>query len=138
MGMRENRFTLMEVLVALVVIGIGAMGLFRLQLIGLEAALYSELATRAAVIAESRLEQAVAEARAQGEPPHPDAGEIITDDLNVTFHWQLEVHDASGEFPFLAEELRNLWLLHCFVRWGDEGAKTVEFTRFFWDYDLAQ
>lgn len=134
---RENRFTLIEVLVALAVTGIAAMGILRLQVIGIEAALHSELTGRAAVIAESQLEQAIAAARADREPPQPDSGDTVLSELNVEYRWELEVEEVSGDFLEDDIELRNLWRMTCRVSWRDN-SHHVELTRYLWDYDLVQ
>ncbi len=131
----ENRFTLMEVLIALAVAAIAAMGIFRLQVIGLEAAMYSDLASRAAVIAESRMEEALAYAQAYNEAPEPDGGTIAVEEMQTQFHWELEVMEAEVDIDQLDGELPNLWRMVCRVRWGGDGAeKSIELERYAWGH----
>lgn len=137
MKRKETRFTLIEVLIALAVTGIAAMGIFRLQMIGVEAVMHAGLVTRAAVIAESRIDQAIAEARAEAEPPLPDSGKIGVDGMNMEFLWRLEVEDGGADFGDIIEEPVGLWRLRCRVTWSD-GARGVELERYLWDFELVQ
>ncbi len=134
-----SRFTLIEILAALVVTSIAAMGVFRLQMIGMEAAVYSDIASRAAVLAESRIDEAIAKAGAAGEPPVADSGEFDVRDMNTAFRWRLDVEDGSGDFPHIHEDIRDLWLLTCRVHWGERGSeRSIELKRYVWNHDIAQ
>ncbi len=132
--MKSQHFTLVEVLISMAVVGIAAMGIFRLQIIGLDAIIHAELTTRAADIAESMLEQTIAEARAQQTAPEPQSGTVELKDLNVDMHWHVDAHDASGDFQDFAEELPYLWRLRCRVSWG-RNSKSIEIERYVWDWD---
>ncbi len=135
---RGKNFTLVEVLIALAVTGIAAMGIFRLQVIGIEAALHSELGTLAAELAESKIEEAIARARSESEAPQPASGEIDIEGVNVRFRWQLLVEESieAPGIPNTAELLR-LRRLSCRVNWGIAGSeRSFELKRYVWDYDF--
>jgi len=137
---KENRFTLIEVLIALAVTGIAAMGIFRLQLIGMEAAMHSEHATAAAVLAESQIEKVIAEARAESEPPQAASGVFEPEDMPLNFRWQLDISEAGEEILFVDTlELRYVWRLRFRATWEVGGSESsFELERYVWDYDLEQ
>ncbi len=137
MHIRSRYFTLMEVLIALAVTGIAAMGIFRLQIIGIEAAIHSELTHRAMNIAESQMERAIAEAHAQSAAPESAGGEVRVEDMDTVFRWQLSVEDARHDFEEIAPELPYLWRIYCRVEWGERG-RNIELERYVWDYYFVE
>ncbi len=130
-------FTLIEVLVALVVAGIAAMGIVRLQMIGVQAAVYSDLSARAALLAESRIEQALAVARAEFEHPRPGEGTVRVESPPAQLRWQLDVEDGAGFFEDMEDDLIRIWRLRCRVSWDMGGrVRSIELTRYTWDYNF--
>ena len=81
-------FTLLEVLVAVAIVGMALVGLLRLHLLSLDATLAAQDLTTAVLLAEGKM----ATFTAQSPPPGEDAGQFDGPDLE-RFRWTTSVTD---------------------------------------------
>ena len=89
-------FTLVEVIVALVIVSISLLGLIRLHLISISMADAAEITSQAVLLAEEKIEETLA----LGYPAEGiTSGTVEKNAYNL--HWQTEVEDLQS--PQLAE-----------------------------------
>ena len=89
-------FTLVEVIVALVIVSISLLGLIRLHLISISMADAAEMTSQAVLVAEEK----IAETLAQGYPNEGTVSGVVEKNTH-SLHWQTEV--AGLQSPQLVE-----------------------------------
>ena len=98
---RDDGFTLMEVLAALLILSVGILALIRTTSGAVRVASRVELGTLAGTVADNQLAIArTAEARRVGASPPPTRGE--TEQMGFTFEWNVERRDTA------VDDLREL------------------------------
>jgi len=94
--LHNTGFTLVEVIVALVIVSISLLGLIRLHLISISMADAAEMTSQAVLLAEEK----IAETLAQGYPKEGTASGVVEKNTH-SLHWQTEVEGLQS--PQLAE-----------------------------------
>jgi type II secretion system protein I len=84
--LHNTGFTLVEVIVALVIVSISLLGLIRLHLISISMADSAEMTSQAVLLAEEK----IAETLAQGYPKEGTASGVVEKNTH-SLHWQTEV-----------------------------------------------
>ena len=94
--LHNTGFTLVEVIVALVIVSISLLGLIRLHLISISMADAAEMTSQAVLLAEEK----IAETLALGYPKEGTASGVVEKNTH-SLHWQTEV--AGLQSPQLVE-----------------------------------
>ena len=124
-------FTLVEVIVALVIVSISLLGLIRLHLISISMADGAEITSQAVLLAEEK----IAETLAQGYPKEgTNSGTVEKNAYNL--HWQTEV--AGLQSPQLAEaDITGLRKICVEVGWKQgSGSKSLQMSTYVADRRL--
>jgi general secretion pathway protein I len=110
-------FTLLEVLVAVAIVGLTLVGLLRLHLLSLDATLAAQDLTTAVLLAEGKMATFLAQAPRAGE----DEGQFDGPDLE-RFRWTTSVTDhaiALGDQNDGRDDAIGLWHVTVSVHWRD-------------------
>ena len=124
-GLRNKGFTLIEIIMAMAIMAVGIIGVVRLLPVGLRASKSSEIMSRAAFLAQEKLEElklAGFDALTASEPAIPLEGEA------GDYTWVAKVSGLTLEGLTNSEDVRRLTST---VSWREKGrARSQEFVTY--------
>lgn len=137
---RQGGFSLIEVLIALVVLGVGLLGLALLQTTNLRYTQSAQQRTMAVNLASELLDTirtnrsqiasyAMDEASFADVSPHPETGcatFAITSNANNIARWQCEVRESLGPDAYAVVDIDNAPEVKVNVVWGESNMAALE------------
>ena len=111
----KKGFTLIEIIMAMAIMAIGIIGVVRLLPVGLRASKSSEIMSRAAFLAQERLEELKLAGFDELSSPNPS---IEMEGEQGDYAWAAEVSEIELEGVYNCEDIRQLTLE---VSWEEKG-----------------
>ncbi|MHC4103485.1 MAG: prepilin-type N-terminal cleavage/methylation domain-containing protein [Planctomycetota bacterium] len=129
--LHNTAFTLVEVIIALVVVSISLLGLIRLHLISISMAEVAEVTSQAVLLAEEK----IAETLALGYPEEGIKSGEIEKNTQI-LHWRTEVADLQSP-ELIATEITGLRKICVEVDWErGSGSKSLQMSTYVADRRL--
>lgn len=113
--MMRRGFTLIEIIMAMAIMAIGIIGVVRLLPVGLRASKSSEIMSRAAFLAQEKLEELKLAGFEELSAPNPT---IALEGEEGDYTWRAEILEVSLEGVISSEHIRSLSLT---VSWEEKG-----------------
>jgi prepilin-type N-terminal cleavage/methylation domain-containing protein len=123
--LHNTAFTLVEVIIALVVVSISLLGLIRLHLISISMAEVAEVTSQAVLLAEEK----IAETLALGYPEEGIKSGEIEKNTQI-LHWRTEVADLQSP-ELIATEITGLRRIFVEIGWErGSGSKNLQMSTY--------